>query len=129
MRDGRYYYGESECDGPDGAYRRFRDSWNGSVGRAAYKRLNRVGSRRERIHGRGFVFVEPFARTGNGIVVPVTLLGLVTTSYCWSIDGRDIPGVCDDDVWGWVDRILERGSGMTRSVTERRKPIKKRYGR
>lgn len=130
VRDGRWLYGDRVCDGPDGAYRLFRDEWNASVGRVAFRRLNRLGSRRERVHGHGFVFSGEWDRPEVRCVVTARLLGLVCGSYCRIAGCGCVPdGLDDESVYRWLDAVFECGSGLLRTVYERRKPTIKGYGR
>lgn len=133
VSDGRWFYGDRECDGADGAYRLFRDEWNASVGRVASRRLGRLGSRRERVHGYGIVFSGDWDKPEIRGVSRVFLMGLVCGSYCRMLDLGCVPdGLDDDGVYEWLDALFERGGGLLRTVSDRRdrrKPTKKRYGR
>lgn len=114
-RDGRIYYGERVCRDADDAYCRFRNEYHESLGKRAYYRLNRIGQRKERIHGYGFVLGEPLrnpeAETGGGRRVPVRLLGLVAGSYCRILGGWDIPDLDEQEFDRWFDWAFSEGSG------------------
>ena len=109
--DGKYYYGNQVCTGPEDIYRRFRDDYNAGVGRAAYRRLSRLGSRKERVHEFGFVFDKPAdkSKVQLDFRFRLSLLGLVCGSYCWIADCSFIPEDCFDE---WTDIILSKGSGL-----------------
>ena len=120
-KEGKYFYGERECYGVDDAYCHFRDEYNMSVGRIAFKRLSRLGSRKERVHGRGFVFSEEPKDPGlHHSTVPIRLIGLVCGSYCWILGRWDMPWRVDDDNYEqWLDWAFSRNSGAL--VTSRLK--------
>ena len=108
--DGRYYYGDKLCSGPEDIYRRFRDDYNAGVGRAAYRRLSRLGSRKERVHEFGFVFDKPSDESEDRYSrVRLTLLGLVCGAYCWIADCSYVP---EDIFEDWIDAVFARGSGL-----------------
>ena len=89
--DGRLYYGTKQCMSVDDAYSRFRDDYHRSLGREKSNRLDRLGQRKERIHGFGFVFsgdVSDLERFGGGKRYRCRLMGL-------------------DD---WLDWIFSRGN-------------------
>ncbi len=115
-RDGKVFYGKETCRDADDAYCRFREDYHASVGREAFLRLNRLGSRSERIHGFGFSFssaVPPFVQ---GARVSYRILGLVGISYCRIVGGWDIPCDTEDEFERWLDWALSRGSGVLRLV-------------
>lgn len=111
-RDGIYYYGERRCSGADDVYRHFRDGYHASLGRAAYRRLGRLGSRTERVHEFGFVLDRPSSRVdadGHG-KLRLTLLGLVCGSYCWI--ASEIPQeMTEAEQMSWIEWALTKGSG------------------
>ena len=117
-KDGVLYYGEQRCGTIDDVYRRFRDEYNSLVGRAAYKRLSRVGSRSERIHEFGFVFDTPSDKDKG---LPwgkhtLKLLGLVCGSYIWDLDASRFPDMEEQELMSVLDSILEKGSKMMRKT-------------
>lgn len=114
--DGTFYYGAIRCGDADDAYRRFRDEHNKSVGKCAFKRLNRLGSRVERIHGYGIVFKEQAGNPGFDYKqIPVRLMGLVCGSYGRMLGRWNIPGEVDDDNFdGWFEWVFGKGSGCLR---------------
>lgn len=116
--DGKLYYGEIQCKDADEAYRRFREDYHKSIGRAAYKRLNRLGSRKERMHGSGFVFsTKPECPPGiKRKVVPIYIMGIIAGSYCKSLSGQYIPDGTDEEIDQWIDWAFSKGSGALRVV-------------
>jgi hypothetical protein len=114
--DGVFYYGEIRCSCADDVYRRFRDDYHASLGRAAYRRLGRLGSRKERVHEFGFVFDGP-SRKGycsDTCRLSLELLGLVCGSYCWI---ATVPQhMTDDEQSEWLDVVLSKGSGLIRKT-------------
>lgn len=117
-RDGRYYYGERLCDGVDGAYAIFRADYNESLGKNVYDRLGRLGGRKERIHGYGFVFSEEvdFGCVGMPTTIPYRIIGLIGISYCRIIGLWDMQGMTDDNCEDYMDYILASGRGRLRLV-------------
>lgn len=117
-RDGILYYGEHRCKNIEEAYQRFRDDYHQSIGRAAYKRLNRLGSRTERVHGSGIVFsvprTNPFGDTHE--MVPIYLLGLLSGAYCKVLGGWLIPDGTDEQIEQWIDWAFSSGSRALRLV-------------
>lgn len=116
--DGKLYYGKVECHDADDVYSRFRDEYNASVGRVAFKRLSRLGSRKERVHGGGFYFkrerVNPHLHYAT---VPVRLMGLVCGSYCWMLGSWDLPRTVDDENFEqWFDWAFSKNSGALRKI-------------
>lgn len=126
--DGKFYYGEKRCYGVDDAYCRFRDEYNASLGRMAWRRLSRLRPRKERVHGYGFVFDGGLPDPGiNHGVVRTRYLGFVCGAYSRMLGGWDIPsGVDDDNFDEWFDWAFSSGSGALRLVkTPRNKPLNK----
>lgn len=132
-KDGVYRYGGKECESVDEAYRMFREDYHGSIGRKAFSRLDRLGQRRERMHGKGFCFCEADRRfleeKFRGFPKRrCYLLGLVGISYCWIGDVPDI-----DDAEDWLDWAFMKGSGgmsyagKKDKVGRTSKRIRKRY--
>lgn len=134
-KDGRYYYGDVECFDVDDAYRRFRDDYHKELGKRAYQRLGRVGSRKERVKFSGTFYERqpecPIVHTG---VVPVWHLGIIAGSYCRMLRGWDIPGGMDDEqLERWLEWAFAQGSGALRltgrksGVGRTSKRLNKRY--
>ncbi len=114
-REGTIYYGEQRCTDIDAAYGLYRRDYHKSVGRAAYKRLDRLGQRRERVHGYGFVFERCPAYEGVQEKVRTRLLGLVSGSYCRIFGCWDVP--CGDEAFDdWFDFVFRKGSGLVSLV-------------
>ena len=130
-----YYYGEVECFNVDDAYWRWREDYHKKLGRAVYRRLGRVGTRKERVHGWGFVYdKEPVLSGVPGELVPTRLLGLIQGSYCRMFGAWDLPGgVGDDEFDEWVEWALSertravRMIGRKQKVGRTSKRLKKRY--
>lgn len=111
--DGRLYYGTKQCMSVDDAYSRFRDDYHRSLGREKSNRLDRLGQRKERIHGFGFVFsgdVSGLERFGGGKRYRCRLMGLVGISYVRGVGIWDYPDVADADFDDWLDWIFSRGN-------------------
>lgn len=136
--DGILYYGGCRCRDADDAYRRFRDDYHSSLGRDASRRLNRYGSRKERIRGFGFVLVddvrESLQRTfGECGKCKCYQLGLVGISYAFILGCWDYPVLSDTDLELWIDWALSSGSkalvrkGRKDKSGRTSKRLKKRY--
>ena len=117
-KDGRIYYGDWLCSDADGAYRLFRSDYNASCGRSAFRFLNRLGQRSERIHGYGFDYGPGTVPVpcGNQKRTPVRILGLVGSSYCRTVGLWDIPFDTEEEIERWLDWAFSRGSGALRTV-------------
>lgn len=100
--DGIYWYGKERCDDVECAYRRFREDYHRELEKAVYHRLDRIGQRKERIHGFGFVFDTDPERMDCGRV-PCRILGLARIVYFRIVGGWDIPDGSDDDFDRWLD--------------------------
>ena len=136
-RDGVLYYGERRCKGPDEVYALFRDDYNASCGRVAFRRLGRVGQRTERIHGCGFDFAEGARPEGDGFRrygrLRCWMGGLVGLSYS-RITGLQAYGHVPDEIFDeWLDWAFTRGSGGLMTLGSRKgtgrksKRLKTRY--
>ena len=129
--DGVFYYGGQRCDDIEDLYQRFRRDYHDSIGRKAFRRLDRLGQRKERVHGFGFVFGDREGMVyGQQPRRECFLLGLVNVSYCWIVGLSDVR---DESVDAYVDRLFEKGSGMLKFIGKRSglgrtsKLLKKRY--
>lgn len=116
--NGILFYGKDQCKDVEELYRRFREDYHRSIGRAAYKRLNRIGSRHERVHESGLIFSE---RRHNPIgvserMVPVRFLGLISGAYCKVLCGWDLPEGTEEELEQWIDWAFSKGSGALRIV-------------
>lgn len=112
-KDGRIYYGTKQCVSVDDAYSRFRDDYHRSLGREKSNRLDRIGQRRERIHGFGFVFsgdVPGLERFGCRGRYRCRLMGLVGISYVRGVGIWDYSDVGDAEFEEWLDWIFSRGN-------------------
>ena len=121
--DGELFYGETRCKDIEEAYRRFKNDYHQSIGRAAYNRLNRLGSRTERVHCSGFIFSKPqFNPFGEQTgVVPIYLLGLISGAYCKTLGGWYIPDGTDEQIEQWIDWAFSKGSGALRLIGKNQK--------
>ena len=115
------YYGTHKCDSPDGAYRLFRDEYNAAAGKKAYHKLNRIGQRKDRIHGYGFVFSgaarpERYNKHYCKSIVRYRILGLLGIAYCRIIGVWDLPDVTEEDYDDYFDWLFSYGKDMLRLV-------------
>lgn len=113
-RNGRIYYGERPCRDAEEAYDFFRDDYHASIGRQAFLRLNRLGQRKERVHGFGFDFAkrigdDDFKRYGT---VLYHMAGKMGISYLRVFGINDYVAVPDEEFEQWFDWALSRGSGV-----------------
>ena len=123
--DGKLYYGERECVDIEEVYRRFRDDYNRSIGKAVHLRLDRLGSRKERVHG--FGIVRPYSyvlqKCGPTVKVKYRLLGLINLCYWWTVDIQSV----DEDIFDdWVDYAFTKDSGALMYVGKVNRKKKKR---
>lgn len=116
-KGGIVYYGDRQCSTVNEAYSRFRYDYHESLGRVAYRRLNRLGTRKERVHGYGFVFKDtPDFRDIRRTKIPVYLLGIVSGSYCRILSGEYIPEGTEEEVEHWIDWAFCESSKALRLV-------------
>lgn len=117
-RDGALYYGEHECKSVDEAYACFRSDYHRSLGRDASRRLNRLGKRRERVRGYGFVFAEgeDLQQFDTGRRIDAQFLGLVGISYARSIGVWSYKHISDSDFDAYLDWVFARGKGNIRTI-------------
>ena len=117
--DGVYWYGKQRCDTVEEAYRHFREDYHLSLGKAVHLRLNRLGNRKERVHGFGFVFAdEPGGMDCRR--VPCRILGLAHITYfrivgCWDM------AFGDDEFDRWLDYAFSEKNCRTALVLDNRK--------
>lgn len=112
-RNGEYYYGGKKCKDADAAYTMFRDEYHKELGRCVSRRLNRIGSRVERVHGFGFDFdraVKSNPEWYKYKKVQCKLLGLVGTCYYRIFGIWDIPQVSEEEYEEWFDWAFSRHS-------------------
>ena len=118
-RDGLVYYGERRCINIEDAYGLFRKDYHESIGRDSYARLDRLGRRKERVHGFGFVFErEPSKVSVRGKDCPVIrarMLGIVCISYCRMV-GEGLPDLEDEEFDRWFDWTFRAHGGCVRTV-------------
>lgn len=116
-----FYYGVQTCRNADDAYCRFRDDYHASLGKRAYRRLN-VQEREERIHGLHFYFSDALAKSLDlefGVPnqrIPCRLLGLVGISYCWGLDGANVPDYEDERFGRWLDWFLLHANDLMKKI-------------
>lgn len=109
------YYGKDPCISIEEAYCRFRDDYNLSLGKGVHLRLNRVGQRKERVHGfrsyypefRSNYLGEKFDGYGR---VACRLLGIVGIAYVHIIGCWDYPDLPEEDLWDFFDWMLDKNS-------------------
>lgn len=118
-KNGVYYYGDERCGGVDDAYSRFQRDVNVNAGRRAALHLDRLGGRRERVHGYGFVFEVPVPErprfTGRGRT-PCRLMGFLGIGYARSIGCWDYADIGEDEFEPWLDWLFTRGRRMLKTV-------------
>lgn len=112
---GRFYmYGSRKCRNADAAYVAFRADCIAEAGRDTSKYPDRIGRRKERVHGFGFVR-ESDAPLNIELDkrIPCRTLGLVCLSYCRIVGAWDFPKTeTDSDAEQLVERMFTKGSGM-----------------
>lgn len=114
---GCFYYGKSVCESVDDAYSKFRKDYHQSLGKNVAARLNRLGSRKERVHGYGIDFAEP--KESSVILekkVPVYLMGIVADGYCRMLGMHNAPDLEEEEYEQWLDFAFSRNSGVLRTV-------------
>lgn len=123
--DGVLYYGLHRCVDIEDAYCRFRDDYNTAIGKAVHLRLDRLGLRKERVHGFGIVRTGSYVpkRCGPVTRVKYRLLGLINLCYWWSVD---VSPVSEDEFEDWVDYAFTKGSGALTYVCKTNRRKKKR---
>lgn len=117
-RDGVLYYGEQRCESVDEVYACFRKDYHRSLGRDASRYLNRLGSRKDRIHGFGFVFSDADAlrQFNTGRRLDCYFMGLVGISYVRSIGRWNYDHIPDSDFDDYLDWVFSKGSGALRTL-------------
>lgn len=123
-RDGYVYYGEHKCADIDDAYERFRMDYHKSLGRKTSWRLDRIGRRRERIHGFGCVFTDESAPREQQYFPrgrqKIFLLGLVDIHYFWIMHLED-NGMTDDQQFDYIDWLMMKGNKTLMFVDRKKK--------
>ena len=135
-KDGVFYYGDQKCDNVEDAYLRFRREYHDSIGRKAFRRLDRLGQRRERIHGFGFCFPEDDPIHRLSFSLPrrrCELLGLVGIHYFWMIHLSDLHDLTEKEFDDYLDWALRKGSkalifsGRRKKLGRTSKNLRKRF--
>ena len=114
-RDGYFYYGDKRCVNADDAYRLFKQDYHRALGKRVYRRLERLGTRMERVHGFGIDFTQEYsdelARRFSGYGrVRCRIMGIVGISYCRMVGIWDMPDVDDDEFPAYLDWLMDRRS-------------------
>lgn len=105
------YYGKILCSSPDKAYRLFREDYHKEIGKDANRRLNREGQRTDVIHWGGFTLSEPYYRLladkwGGFPKVRSSVIGILHTSYCRTIECQEFDNVDEDCIAELLDWVL-----------------------
>ena len=124
-RDGIYYYGDRKCSGADEAYERYRREYHASIGRDAFRRLDRLGQRVERVHGSGFCSaidysdcIDEFRGYGK---IRYRMVGMLGISYSRIVGLYDYGHVPDTVFERWLEWAFSRGSGALKLVGKKQK--------
>ncbi len=120
--DGVYYYGGERCRGIDDAYSKFREAVHAEAGRRSPLRLDRLGSRKERVHGYGFVFERPLPDNdsfSSRIRTRCHILGFLGIGYVRSIGCWDYADIGEEEFDSWLDWVFTKGRGALRVVGNR----------
>ena len=119
LRNGALYYGEKRCRTIDDAYKYFRKDYHTALGKETHGRLDRLGQRKERIHGYGFVFS---GQTGLDELfhgykkIDCMIMGLMGISYVRVIGLWDYNKIPDDLFEDWFDWAFTKGNKALRTV-------------
>lgn len=132
-----YFYGRTICCSINDVYQKFCEDYNKELGRQVSSLgLDRVGRRKERIHGFGFVFVGGNSFGDRFMKYKRTncyIEGLMQISYVRMIGIWDYPPISSNDFEDWLDWIFSRGNKWLRTVGTKQKVgrtskiLKKRY--
>lgn len=131
--DGVLYYGSVRCKDIDDVYSCFRDDYHRSIGRDSNRRLNRLGQRKERVHGFGFHFTEEPCSEYLTHRVDCWLLGMLDICYTRSIGIWSYKDVPDEEFDAWLDTVLSakvkhlRMRGFKDKVGRTSRQLKKRF--
>lgn len=117
--DGIYTYRDKDYVSADSVYEAYRYDYHKSLGKAVHNRLDRIGSRKERVHGFGFIFSDSeqgssqntYSRSYN-----CRLLGLMGICYVRTIGVWDYSDITDEEFDEWFDYVFSRGSGKIRTL-------------
>lgn len=115
--NGRLYYGNKECRNADEAYTLFRRDYHESLGRNVYRRLNRLGNRKERVHEFGFVFSGTNHKGAECYFPKHSIrywMGLVLLCYCRFTGVWEYRDVTDGSFDAWFDWAFSKGSRALR---------------
>ena len=116
-----YIYGDERLYSAEDVYAKLQKEYNNAKGRSAYNRLNRLGQRKERVHGTWSYYSQDYD-FGNfpDVKIKGYFLGLIGTTYCKTIGAWDIPYEIDD-YEAWSDWIFRKGGKELRIVGTRLK--------
>lgn len=123
--NGALYYGTEKCVDIDEVYSRFRDDYNRSVGKAVHLRLDKLGLRKERVHGFGITWKDSCVpeQCGPTTKVKYRLLGLINLCYWWSVDVSPV----DENIFeDWIDYAFTKDSKALMYVGKANRRKKKR---
>ena len=124
-RNGTVYYGELPCQSVEDAYRRFREDYHGELGKRVYRRLD-ARSRKERVHGFKSFYTDGYSRYlaerfGGYGRVACWLMGIVGISYCHAVGGWYLPELEEDDMWEFIDWLLDSSSNALKVIGRKMK--------
>jgi len=129
--DGQYYYRGKKFDSAESLYKQFHKDYNAEQGKSAYLFLQRLGQRKERVHGSRIIYTKGFRfRDYPGARIKCYMLSLLCGSYCKMIGVWDIPYEIDDE---WIRWILRDGGkelkvvGIKHKTGRTSKRLNKRY--
>ena len=123
--NGTIYYGTEECVDIDDAYLKFREDYNRTIGTAVHFRLDRLGLRKERVHGFGIIRPHTYVlkKCGPTVKVKYRLLGLINLCYWWFVD---IQPVDENDFDDWLEYAFTKGTGALMYVGKVNRKKKKK---
>lgn len=139
-RNGVFYYGDRPCKDADEVYCLFRNDYHKSLGKANHFRLNRIGSRKERVHGQGIFLtkeLEDSLREFDGLPkVKCRIMGIVETAYSRMVCLEDMPDISEEKFERYLLWLFRKGGntlyyvgrrdrvGRTRKIVSRRNRYK-----
>lgn len=129
-KNGQLYYGSLHCNTINDAYNAFRKDYHTMLGKSVYRRLDRLGQRKERLHSYGFVFDDDLQSTEllgikhryNCYILDKVDLGYVRTIGCW-----EYSDISESDFEKWLDWVYTRGGGRLRTLDVRVKKKRRKF--